>query len=146
MPAPPAVPPASRVLSRHHHRHGTMTFRHPSERSRAGRGRFERSAEAASNLTSSPVFYAACLLLVATFVTVHIIGLSQEWKILVGDIMTALNLLLLALLKNAERRAEHAVQRKLDAIAVALLRQIDGEDPQQARRALEEAIGMEEEV
>ncbi|MEU6236938.1 low affinity iron permease family protein [Kitasatospora sp. NPDC047058] len=123
-----------------------MTFQHPSERSRTGRGLFERSAEAASNLTSSPAFYAACLLLVAAFVTVHVIGLSQEWKILVGDIMTALNLLLLALLKNAERRAEHAVQRKLDAIAVALLRQLDGKDPQQARKALEQAIGMEEEV
>ncbi|MFE4621146.1 hypothetical protein ACFRJ7_34110 [Streptomyces sp. NPDC056747] len=32
-----------------------------------------------------------------------------------------MTLLLLALLKNAERRADRAVQRKLDAIALALL-------------------------
>ncbi len=35
--------------------------------------------------------------------------------------MTAVNLLLLALLKNSGLRAEHALQRKLDAIAAALL-------------------------
>ncbi|MEU9048565.1 MULTISPECIES: low affinity iron permease family protein [unclassified Kitasatospora] len=123
-----------------------MAFQHPSERSRTGRGRFERLAEAASNLTSSPAFYAACVLLVLAFVAVHAAGLALEWQILVGDTMTALNLLLLTLLKNAERRAEHAVQRKLDAIATALLRQADGKDPGDARSALEKAIGMEEEV
>ncbi|MFF4382636.1 low affinity iron permease family protein [Kitasatospora sp. NPDC001547] len=131
-----------------------MVIRHPSERSRSGKGRFERLAEAASNLTSAPAFYALCVLLVVAFYAVHAAGLSVSWQILVGDTMTALNLLLLALLKNTERRAEHAVQRKLDAIAVALLRQIDGQVPKGARteetervRAeLDQAIGMEEEV
>ncbi|MFH9353109.1 low affinity iron permease family protein [Kitasatospora sp. NPDC017646] len=123
-----------------------MALRHPSERSREGRGRFERFAEGASNLTSSPLFYVLCVLLVLAFAAVHAAGLGLEWQILVGDVMTALNLLLLTLLKNAERRAEHAVQRKLDAIATALLRQIDKRDPGDARKALEEAIGMEEEV
>ncbi|WP_420492729.1 hypothetical protein [Kitasatospora camelliae] len=57
--------------------------------------------------------------------------------------MTAVTLLLLALLKNAERRAEHAIQRKLDAIAAALLEQHPGMDGD-AQRALREAIRMEE--
>ena len=53
--------------------------------------------------------------------------------------------LLLALLKNSELRAEHAVQRKLDAIAAAILEQREGKTSD-AHAALEEAIGMHEEV
>ncbi|GAA4983405.1 low affinity iron permease family protein [Kitasatospora paranensis] len=120
-----------------------MTFAHPAERTDGDRGRFERLAEAASNLTASPAFSVFCLLLVAAFVTVHAARLSTEWQILVGDTMTALTLLLLALLKNAERRAEHAVQRKLDAIAAALLEEREGPEGT-ARRELREAIRMDE--
>ncbi|ALO12722.1 hypothetical protein AQF52_7136 [Streptomyces venezuelae] len=57
--------------------------------------------------------------------------------------MVSVTLLLLALLKNAERRADRAVQRKLDAIALALLeehRRTTGE----VFDSLEEAIGLEE--
>ncbi|WP_406193481.1 low affinity iron permease family protein [Kitasatospora sp. NBC_01560] len=120
-----------------------MTLSHPATRRDGGRGRFERLAEAASNLTSSPAFSAFCVLLVAAFVVVHAAGLSTEWQILVGDTMTAITLLLLALLKNAERRAEHAVQRKLDAIAAALLEEHEGHEGE-AHRALRKAIRMEE--
>ncbi|WP_405009274.1 low affinity iron permease family protein [Kitasatospora sp. NBC_01539] len=120
-----------------------MTLSHPADRSDGSRGRFERLAEVASNLTSSPVFSGFCVVLVAAFVTAHAAGLSAEWQILAGDTMTAVTLLLLALLKNAERRAEHAVQRKLDAIAAALLEQNEGPEGE-AHRALREAIRMEE--
>lgn len=120
-----------------------MTFRHPSERSVDGRGRFERLAEAASNMTSSPLFYGLCVLLVAAFVAVHAAGLAVEWRLVIGDTMTAVTLLLLTLLKNAERRAEHAVQRKLDAIAGALLLQLEAGE---ARSTLERAIGMEDDI
>lgn len=121
-----------------------MVLRHPSERSRDGKVRFERFAEAASNLTSAPAFSVVCVLLVVAFLAVHAAGLPMSWQLLVGDVMTALNLLLLVVLKNAERRAEHAIQRKLDAIATALLRQIDGQDLKGARADLDRAIGMEE--
>lgn len=121
-----------------------MTLEHPSERGHKGRGAFERLAERASNLTSSPLFFSFCLLLVAAFIGVHAAGLSVSWQLLVGDTMVSVSLLLLALLKNAERRSDRAVQRKLDAIALALL--------EERRRAtgevfdtLEEAIGMDKE-
>ncbi|MFD0258445.1 low affinity iron permease family protein [Kitasatospora indigofera] len=117
-----------------------MTFSHPAD---GRRGRFERLAEAASNLTSSPTFSVFCVLLVVLFFAVHAAGLSTEWQILVGDTMTAVTLLLLALLKNAERRAEHAVQRKLDAIAAALLEHHDGRDGD-AHEELRKAIRLEE--
>jgi low affinity Fe/Cu permease len=82
---------------------------------------------------------------VALWLGTHVAGLSTEWQHLSGDAMAAITLLLLALLKNSELRAEHAVQRKLDAIAAALLEQRQGET-REAHDALEEAIGMHEEV
>ncbi|MFG2617678.1 hypothetical protein ACGFXC_08610 [Streptomyces sp. NPDC048507] len=123
-----------------------MSLEHPAERHGDGRiGRFGKLAELASNFTSSALFSGLCVLLVAAFVTVHVAGLSMEWQHLVGDAMGAVSLLLLALLKNAERRAEHAIQRKLDAIAAALLESQRGE-PGRAARALEEAIGLDDQT
>lgn len=123
---------------------GAMTFRHPAERGGQQRGAFARLAESGSNLTSSPVFFAFCTALVAAAIAVHVADVSLKWQIAAGDAMTAVALLLLALLKNTERRAERAVQRKLDAIATALLERWGGEHDK-ARESLEKVIGMEEE-
>ena len=119
-----------------------MVIQHPAEK---GKGRFERFAESASNVTSSPVFYGFCLLLVAFFVATHVAGLSISQQMLASDLMTSVTLLLLALLKNSERRAERAVQRKLDAIAAALLEQDEGE-AREAQEDLRSAIRMEEDL
>ncbi|MFG2982076.1 hypothetical protein ACGFYQ_12595 [Streptomyces sp. NPDC048258] len=123
-----------------------MSFQHPAEKEKksdGGIGRFEKLAELASNFTSSALFSMLCMALVAGFVAVHVAHLPIEWQHLAGDAMGAVSLLLLALLKNSERRAEHAIQRKLDAIAAALLDQQEGE-PRQAHKDLEDAIRMEE--
>ncbi|MFD5461824.1 low affinity iron permease family protein [Kitasatospora sp. NPDC127059] len=122
-----------------------MSFRHPAEREGGGHNRFGRVAERASNFTSSPVFFLVCLLLVAAFVAVHAAGLALGWELLIGDLMTAVTLLLLALLKNSERRAEHAIQRKLDSIAAALLEQRSGHTDK-AVESLEEAIRLEDQT
>jgi low affinity Fe/Cu permease len=120
--------------------------RHPTERGTPGeRGRFDKVAQTASNFTSSPTFFVACIVVVGLWLTTHVAGLSTECQHLSGDAMAAIALLLLALLKNSELRAEHAVQRKLDAIAAALLEQREGRT-REAHEALEEAIGMHEEV
>lgn len=123
-----------------------MSLTHPAERSRDGRGWFERLAEAASNMTSSIAFMCFCVTLVAAFVAVHLSGPGLTWQLLVGDVMTSVNLLLLALLKNSERRAEHAIQRKLDSIAAALLDQRDGEHSEEAPEEPRKTIRMEEEL
>ncbi|WP_030204278.1 hypothetical protein [Streptomyces sp. NRRL S-87] len=121
-----------------------MAFQHPAERTgEARRNRFERLAELASNFTSSSVFSLVCVALVAAFVVVHVAGLGLEWQNIAGDAIGAVSLLLLALLKNSERRAEHAIQRKLDAIAAALLEQQQGRTGR-AHEDLETAIRMEE--
>jgi low affinity Fe/Cu permease len=119
---------------------------HPVDRGTAGeRGHFDRVAEAASNFTSSPVFFSVCLTIVALWLATPVAGLTVEWQHLAGDAMAAVTLLLLALVKNSELRAEHAVQSKLDAIAAALLEQREGRTTA-AHDELERAIGMHKEV
>ena len=123
-----------------------MSTQHPTDRGEPGkRGRFDHVAEAASNFTSSPLFFAICIVIIALWLATHAAGLSTEWQHLTGDGMAAVTLLLLALVKNSELRAEHAVQSKLDAIAAALLEQREGKT-HEAHEDLERAIGMHKEV
>ncbi|WP_030184684.1 low affinity iron permease family protein [Streptomyces sp. NRRL S-813] len=122
-----------------------MTFKSPVHRGGPRRGRFDQFAEYASNFTSSPVFFLLCLLLVGFFVAAHAAHLDLELLLLAGESMTAVTLLLLALLKNAEMRAEHAIQRKLDALARALL-EMNKDDRSPAFEDLRNSIRMEEET
>lgn len=119
-----------------------MTTQHPAERGGDGRDWFAAYAERASNFTSSPLFYVLCVLLVLGMVAVHFAHLPLAWLIFAGHLMTAVNLLLLTLLKNTERRDTHAIQAKLDAIAAALLEQREGES-REAADELRRAIRME---
>jgi low affinity Fe/Cu permease len=123
----------------------TMSTRHPVERADGGRGRFERLAERGSNFTSSPTFFGFCFALVVAWAAAYVFGASSDAKDLLGYGMAAVSLMLLALLKNSERRAEQAVLQKLDAIASVLLEQQDG-DAEHAREELREAIRVHEEV
>ncbi|MCE4946657.1 MULTISPECIES: low affinity iron permease family protein [Streptomyces] len=122
-----------------------MSLQHPVDRGGSERGRFAELAERASNLTSSPLFFTFCLVLVAFFIAVHLAHLSLAVQLLAGDLMTAVTLLLLALLKNSELRAEHAIQRKLDALAAALLESVEDQSGQ-AAEDLKKVIRMEEET
>ena len=72
--------------------------------------------------------------------------MSNTLRDVFGFGMTALTLMLLALLKNSELRSEHAVQRKLDAIAAALLEERRGQASPEVLEDLEEAVRMHEEV
>ncbi len=122
-----------------------MSLRHPVERGGAGRGPFEQVAERASNVASSPTFFTLCSALVLAWVLSYALGWSSDARFFLGDLLGAITLLLVALLKNAERRAEHAVQFKLDAIARALLATHRGNDDR-AIDDLERAIGRHEDV
>ncbi|WP_407562871.1 low affinity iron permease family protein [Streptomyces sp. 184] len=122
-----------------------MAPQHPADRDGDRPGRFSRLAEHASNFTSSPGFFGVCLVLVAAAITAHMLKLPTPWLLLVGEAMSAVALLLLALLKTSERRAEYAIQRKLDAIAAALLEIQQGE-PGVASEELREAVNMEQQT
>ena len=122
-----------------------MSSEHPTDRGHAQRGLFERIAEPAWNFSSSPPFFAICVIVVLAWALSYAVGLNVKTHHVAGKAMAALTLLLVALLKNSELRAEHAIQRKLDAIAAAMLEQQRGSD-EDAQRDLAEAIGLEEEV
>ncbi|MEV6791947.1 hypothetical protein AB0M87_08135 [Streptomyces sp. NPDC051320] len=125
-----------------------MTIQHPVQRGGDRRGLFERLAENASNFTSSPAFLVVCLLLVGNFVAIHVVKPSVELELLAAGAMTCVTLLLLALLKNSELRAEHAIQRKLDAIAAALLEDYESRNGKggKAVEDLRKAIRLEDQV
>jgi low affinity Fe/Cu permease len=81
-------------------------------------------------------------MVVAWVVTLAIGELAHH---IAADAMAALTLLLVAMLKNAERRSEAAIQKKLDAIAAALLEQRRGNETA-AQDDLAEAIGLHDEI
>ncbi len=85
------------------------------------------------------------MVLVGIVIGAHLAKLDVTWLLLAGESMTAVTLLLLALLKNSERRAEHAIQLKLDAIAAALLETREGR-PGTAVRDLREAKKIEDDT
>lgn len=122
-----------------------MAIKHPVERGGDGRSRFDHLAEAASNVGSTPAFFAFCLAIVAFWAATYVAHLSEPLQHVAGDVMAALTLAMVALLKNAERRSEHAVQPKLDLVAAALLEQDRG-DETAARDRLRTAIGLHDEA
>ena len=125
-----------------------MTTQHPTERASSDSpSPFERVAERASNFTSSPAFFGLCLLLIVGWAASYALGLSSTASELLGFGMTAVTLLLLALLKNSELRSEHAIQVKLDAIAAALLEQRRRAEPSaEVDGELERAVRMHEQL
>jgi low affinity Fe/Cu permease len=122
------------------------TLQHPADRGRRHiRTAFDRFAEGASFLASSPLFFALCLAVIITWAGGLILGASDRFEAGAAGLMSAMTLILVALLKNAELRAERAVQHKLDAIATALLAQDRGHVGD-ADRKLEQAIGVHEQI
>jgi low affinity Fe/Cu permease len=123
-----------------------MSLKHPVERGAAGRrGSFDRVAQRASYFSSSPAFFLMCLALVAAWLGGYVIGASAAYEQAMGTGLTAVTLLLVALLKNAELRAEAAVQSKLDALATGMLEAIRNEG-HHADPMLERAIGIDEQL
>lgn len=122
-------------------------LRHPAERApERQRGRFERLAEQASFLASSPPFFAVCFLAVAVWAIGLGLGADDRFLTATSGAMTVLTLALVALVKNAEMRSERAIQQKLDAIASALLDDRRGGSSERAESKLQDAIGLHDEI
>ena len=123
-----------------------MSLKHPIERGeRNRRGVFDRLAQRASYFSSSPLFFVVCLALVAAWLGGYVFGASDQYEHAIGTALTAVTLLLVALLKNAELRSEAAIQNKLDALATGMLEAIRN-DIQRADPMLEQAIGIDEQL
>jgi len=119
---------------------------HPVDRGEPlRRSSFDNAAQLASYLTSSPLFFLMCSTLVLAWAVGYALGASSAYEQATGTALTAVTLLLVALLKNAELRAEAAMQRKLDALATAMLESIRHEG-READTVLADAIGLEEQL
>ena len=70
---------------------------------------------------------------------------ATRYEQAIGTALTAVTLLLVALLKNAELRSEAAIQSKLDALATGMLEAIRNEG-READPMLERAIGIDEQL
>jgi low affinity Fe/Cu permease len=139
MPSGSGPPAWARLVSR--------ALRHPADRSdRVERGHFEHLAEFGSFLASSPFFFAVCLLVIVAWIVGLLVGASDRFEVAGAGLISALTLVLVALLKNAELRSERAIQQKLDAIAGSLLQDRRGGDDVESERDLEQAIGLHEEI
>ncbi|MGI8430190.1 MAG: low affinity iron permease family protein [Solirubrobacteraceae bacterium] len=123
-----------------------MSLKHPAARGEQDRrNRFDRIAQRASYFASSPAFFAFCVALVLAWLGGYVVGAGADYEQATGSALTATTLLLVALLKNAELRSEHAIQTKLDALATGMLERIRDED-RDADPMLERAIRIEEQV
>ena len=123
-----------------------MSVKHPVQRGGEGRSPFDRFAQVASNLTSSPWFFWACSVMIVAWGLSYALGWSDSTRHFLGEVLAAVTLALVALIKNAELRSEHAIQYKLDAIAAAMLEERTDGDEREAADDLEAAIGRHEEV
>lgn len=123
------------------------TFRHPADRAEGtARGRFERLAEYGSFFASSPFFFVLCITVVLVWAGGLVFGANDRFESAVAGLVSVLTLVMVALLKNADLRSELAVQRKLDAIASALLQDKRGEEHGTSEQELEQAIGLHDEI
>jgi len=120
-----------------------VSIEHPVKRGGEGRSLFDRFSERASNASSSPAFFWLCSVLVLAWGLSYGLGWSQSARSFLGELLAAITLVLVALLKNAELRAEHAIQVKLDAIATAMMK---NESDEEAEAELERAVGRHEEI
>lgn len=122
------------------------TITHPADRTEGDqRGKYERLAEYGSFLASSPLFFAIGVAAVLVWAIGLAAGASERFDTAAAGAISSLTLVLVALLKNSELRAERAVQRKLDAIASSLLEDKRGTE-RDAEGDLERAIGVHEQI
>jgi low affinity Fe/Cu permease len=121
------------------------TLQHPADRIEHRRSRFDQFAERASFLASSVLFFVACGALVVAWAVGLILGASDRFEAAAAGGMSAVTLILVAVLKNSELRTERALHTKLDAIASALLEERRGHQGD-AEEQLERSIGVHDEI
>jgi low affinity Fe/Cu permease len=148
MPAPRSSRPgrrAARAASTVRAANLGRALQHPADRNESRRGRFDQFAERASFLASSTLFFVACVALVLAWAVGLAVGASDRYVAATAGGMSAVTLILVAVLKNSELRTERALHTKLDAIASALLEQRRGHEGD-AEEQLERSIGVHDEI
>jgi low affinity Fe/Cu permease len=115
-----------------------------------GRDPFEKFVEAANQLVSRGPFFAVMLVAVVLWaVSYPLWSSTTKWELALHTGSSILSLLLLALLENAGRRSQEAIQEKLNVVAEALaglMTSQAADDPElaEAVEKLRESIALEE--
>lgn len=109
---------------------------------------FDRFATRASSFVSRAWFFLGWVLLVVIWAPTFAFLQLDTWQLIINTVTTIITFLLVALLQNTERRANDALQQKLNAIAEALgdlmhhLR--DDPDAEADVHELRAAVGLED--
>ncbi|MFF4415488.1 low affinity iron permease family protein [Streptosporangium sp. NPDC001559] len=112
---------------------------------------FDRFATKAAAFVSGAWFFAMCVLLVLIWAPSYFaFGDVDTWQLIINTATTIVTFLLVALLQNTQRRADEALQHKLNAIADALadlMKQVAADRQlkqlHEDMRELRAAIGLE---
>ncbi|GAS92937.1 low affinity iron permease family protein [Mycolicibacterium brisbanense] len=119
----------------------------PSD-SKPGLSLFDRFATGASSFVSRAWFFLGCVLLVVVWAPTFAFLQLDTWQLIINTVTTIITFLLVALLQNTERRADDALQQKLNAIAEALADLMqhvrDDPDAENDAKELRAAVGLEE--
>jgi hypothetical protein len=94
-------------------------------------------------------FFIACTLLVVIWAPSFALFNIDTWQLIINTLTTIITFLLVALLQNTQKRADDALQHKLNAIAdglADLMRVLDNGDGRLTddRRELLAAVGLED--
>ena len=110
---------------------------------------FDRFATYTSERVSKAWFFGVCAVLLLIWVPTFWLWPSIDgWALVINTFTSTITFLLVALLQNTETRAENATQRKLNAIADALVDLMDelgadNPDLRWSREELTAAVGVE---
>lgn len=107
---------------------------------------FDRFATTVDKFVSRAWFFLACVMLVVVWLpTFVVVPNIDTWQLLINTPTTVVTFLLVALQSNTTKRADAALQTKLNAIAEGL-GHVLASDPECSHEAqeLREAVGLEE--
>jgi hypothetical protein len=112
---------------------------------------FDKFATHADHFASRAWFFAFCVVLVVVWApSFFLFGSVDTWQLIINTVTTIVTFLLVALLQNTQKRADDAVQHKLNAIAEGLsnlMGHMAGEgnaNLQRDCRELRAAVGLED--
>jgi len=111
---------------------------------------FDRFATRVSGFVSRAWFFVLCVLLVVLWAPSYfLLPDADTWQLIINTVTTIVTFLLVALLQNTQKRADEAVQHKLNAIAdglADLMGELAKEHPhlQIDGTELRTAVGLEE--
>ncbi|MEU1953332.1 low affinity iron permease family protein [Nocardia rhamnosiphila] len=106
---------------------------------------FDRFAGRVGSWVSRSWYFTACVLIVVLWAPSIVLLPIDTWQVVINTITTIITFLMVALLQNTEKRADDAVQQKLNAIADSpadLMSTVPGLE--EDRRELLAAVGLED--